>query len=290
MQHAIVTGLNRKTGQAVVALPEGVVDVPVAILGEIPPPRSVVWVDGIDRGQGRILGIEGPRRFVFHDDFSDVGIGFPLVNNSIYAGDTNWTAKVGVAGNGTLLGDNTVGTGDNLDLVGVSLLGTGASASQWATLMKDGGASAAAHPMWVSGRVSLFATANVVARIGMGDVTQCGTFASAAGFRAVELSYDNTISANWTLLTGNGAGLFNFTDTGVPAVTAEYRAFDLLWVPGFWAGLWLDGALVATSVTNIPPAAGNFPVMIQAFPRAASAVGIRTDFVRQEVIGSVSLP
>jgi len=292
MRQAIVTGYDWLTGRAYVTIPGGPANIPCVMLNRIPGPRSLVWIDREDTSMPIVLGVEGPTSWILHDHFTYVDLVAGITNNGKYGGDTSWWAKVGTGATGAIQGSGVNGTGDTLSKIGQILLSSGNVAGQYATLQKDPvGDSAPNAATWLSARISLPGLTNIDAELGFSDATLAAVFgAPAAGFRNVSIAFDSTISAtNWQLRVGTD-GNQAYTDTGIAAVANKFIDVDLMYVPSYWAGLWIDGALVASTTTNVPPPNVTTPVNFRVYPRAGSAVSVIVDVIHVETIGTVSLP
>lgn len=106
------------------------------------------------------------------------------------------------------------------------------------------------------------------ALVGFGD-----SVATAAQTDAVLLSYNDSVSANWVLVT-NQAGVSTATDTGIPATTDLTRLKVVISADGTTAYGYVDGVLGATSTTNLPNSAGQLMGMLAGIFKSTGTTSV----------------
>lgn len=218
-------------------------------------------------------GALGDRRVVLHDDFTFVG-------TTPNFGDTPWVAS----GTGT-----TTATAGPTDFQGLVRLQTPNTALTFRSNYKT---LDLVHPptppaaLWWSSRLypASNVTTSLVYRAGLADTDWSNTPADR-----VILERSSTVGTVWTLVTASG-GSSTTVDTAVTQADSEWITADIMYVPGVWAALWIDGAGPYISTSNIPTTAEPIVPGVYVAALAASARAVLIDWMHLEVVDPIVSP
>lgn len=294
MQRGYVTGFDRSTGLAQVHVLGMDADVPAMVLTDDVCPRSIVWADQANEGQWVVIGMEGRRRLVMHEDFhvayrgAAVGVYTPAVC------DLEWALVEGTPGTGGL-GIYTPTSGQT-DRAGFAGFGSGGAAGQYVSVLKlfnltdNVGFPAGDEAYWMA--ISMVASTPITTSIvqaGFSTLNAGGFAGLVAADRRVILRHDSALSANWQLVTTVGV-TETVTTTTRAVVADEAIHVDLVVQPGQWAAAYINGSLVAANTTNIPEAGAAGQPAFGVYPRAAAARGIALDRFDVSIINTLQSP
>lgn len=279
----LVTGIDRDNGRVGAILDTGLARwLPDGFdyAGEAPAPLSVCWFVETVPGRYLCAGQLGDTRLVHHDDYTHVAS--PSVTT--YLGDEPWVLR---GSGGTRTQDATT-LGDAL---GVLRYATNATINAFISESKDTDAYAmltAPQAVWWSGRLAVNSVTAVAYGAGLAS-TPLWAVTGAAADRVVA-GFDSTVSANWLLQTSASAVAATNLDTGIAADLDTWHHFDLVFVPGTWAALWIDGSGPYVSETGIPATTDALQPGLEVFTYAAAAKRLYVDWTRSEVVASVADP
>lgn len=292
-ERGYVTGLNRVAGTVTVHVLGGA-DVEAVVLNEIPPPRAACWVEQVNPGQWILLGHEaaGVQRRLFHEDYLGGGIKPAAIAFDLpVLHDLNWSYLDGAA-NSTVGVDNTAGTGDPLRMGQAIMTTGGAAIGQYVTehksiLNADGVTPSGSINLWAQICCGLPLVTSEAVQVGLADTNITGKFLpAAAGASAIEAYYDTSVGGNWLLRTRQDA-VEQVTDTLIPAVAGRFYQFDLLWLPGSQAALYIDGFLRAISIVGIPPIGVGMTAVAGIYNRVAAQRSLIMDRYTVDVVGTL---
>lgn len=248
---AVVVGIDRQKGNVVCQIDGRQTNVSAMYLpGEPPAPRTRVVVDQYAPGQWYVLGSEGTVRALWKEDFT-TSLYLPIGPVPTVFCDGVWFERTT---GGSLIQTNG-STGGGFDQrQGQIALTCAAAAFAYSSITKQSGNEPycpKAGAIWSHIVGAAFeVTGNIIA-FGWGDLTMQQFAAPAAASRQVCVVFEAAVSPNWRFYTTVGVSR-TVVDTGIPAVANEFVDFDIVIAPGVWAGLWINGAYAASSITNIP--------------------------------------
>lgn len=282
MERGVVRGLDRLNGVANVELLGGPT-VPAIYLNEPPPPLTVVWLDQSSPGAWVVIGCEGGRRFVMHDDFIiRIGTNTPA---TFGYGDHIWYVSAAV-GNGMY--DTTLAEVAGADTWGVVGLDATGAGGVYTLMRRSWNKMPPGWAIWLSYKVALSVVSTALIHeggVGHGD----GYFITGSdpGFGA---RFDASASPNWQLYTRKTA--VKFTASTLPAAANTWYWIDLLCKPSSFSAMWIDGTLAATDATQVPAGSDNLTPGFLAFQGGAGGVDchVELDVVHLELVRTVVTP
>lgn len=231
--------------------------------GNPPPPLSVCEFTDV-AGTWFCEGAkEYDLRRVLHEDFTTCST--VTVSGTALVADTPWgTALSGTSAQIAAL------TGSGL---GVARLTSGTTVNRSALIVKtvDAILPSAADAYWLHTKAKLGTSAvDIDTYIGLSDGSAASDYVFARWIPSV-----NTVWSLSTLKDGVAGGATSATAGAVDG----YHDFDLIFVPGIFAALWVDGDGPYAATSNIPAGTDTLTVFARCVSTTAATKTLDVDFV-----------